>query len=157
MRYKAVKPHLSQLRELDHTKTQGRHCSKVQRLVTSEPKQYCHQQYTSMPQSPRQNHVLSLLLASFFCIRLGQKTARIKHAKTTMASSNTEFLCSCNQILRTTNDVDVHDKSWLALGHDKRCRYPGCTTISPQTSNAKRHWRTHLPDRLGKYFCSNAM
>jgi hypothetical protein len=85
---------------------------------------------------------------------LGGKTARIKHAKTTMASSDTGFLCSCNQILETTNDVDVHDKSWLALGHDKRCRYPGCTTISPQTSNAKRHWRTHLPDRLGKYFCS---
>jgi hypothetical protein len=71
-----------------------------------------------------------------------------------MASSDTWFLCSCNQRLETTDDVDVHDKSWLALGHDKRCRYPGCTTISPQTSNAKRHWRTHLPDRLGKYFCS---
>jgi hypothetical protein len=71
-----------------------------------------------------------------------------------MASNDTWFLCFCNQRLETTDDVDVHDKSWLALGHDKRCRYPGCTIISPQTSNAKRHWRTHLPDRLGKYFCS---
>jgi hypothetical protein len=49
--------------------------------------------------------------------------------------------------------VDRHDKSWFDLGHDKQCRYPSCTTISPQTSNAKRHWRTHLPERLGKYFC----
>jgi hypothetical protein len=70
-----------------------------------------------------------------------------------MPSNDTVFICSCNQILETTDDVDRHDKSWFDLGHNKQCRYPGCTTISPQTSNAKRHWRTHLPDRLGKYFC----
>jgi hypothetical protein len=71
-----------------------------------------------------------------------------------MPSHVTWFICSCDKRLETTDDVNAHDMAWLALGHDKRCQYPGCTTISPQTSNAKRHWRTHLPDRLGKYFCS---
>jgi hypothetical protein len=70
-----------------------------------------------------------------------------------MPSNDTVFICSCDERLETTDDVDRHDKSWFDLGHDKHCRYPGCTTISPQTSNAKRHWRTHLPERLGKYFC----
>jgi hypothetical protein len=70
-----------------------------------------------------------------------------------MPSNDTVFICSCDERLETTDDVDRHDKSWFDLGHDKQCRYPGCTTISPQTSNAKRHWRTHLPERLGKYFC----
>jgi hypothetical protein len=70
-----------------------------------------------------------------------------------MPSNDTVFICSCDERLETTDDVDRHDKSWFDLGHDKQCRYPGCTTISPQTSNAKRHWRTHLPKRLGKYFC----
>jgi hypothetical protein len=70
-----------------------------------------------------------------------------------MPSNDHMFTCSCQEELRTRGDVDRHDKRWFELGHDKQCRYPGCQTISPQTSNAKRHWRTHLPERLGKYFC----
>jgi hypothetical protein len=71
-----------------------------------------------------------------------------------MASSDTFFLCTCNERLKTTDDVDAHDKSWLALGHNMQCQFPGCMKPFTQTSNAKRHWRTHLPERLGKYFCS---
>lgn len=70
-----------------------------------------------------------------------------------MPSNDTGFICSCNTRIETKEDVDAHDKSWFDLGHDRQCRYPGCKTVSPQTSNAKRHLRIHFPDHLRFYFC----
>jgi hypothetical protein len=65
-------------------------------------------------------------------------------------------VCSCQEHLKTTEDVIEHlrgDKNWSNDGHGRQCQFPGCKTISPQTYNAKRHWKTHLPKRLRNYFC----
>lgn len=70
-----------------------------------------------------------------------------------MSSNSEVFTCSCQEKLSTTEDVDRHDKNWLDLGHSKQCQFLGCNKSSPQTSNAKRHWRTHLPEHLRKYPC----
>ena len=73
-----------------------------------------------------------------------------------MSPNEEVFVCSCQEHLKTTEDVEGHlrgDKNWSNDGHGRQCRFPGCKTISPQTSNAKRHWKTHLPKRLRNYFC----
>jgi hypothetical protein len=71
-----------------------------------------------------------------------------------MSSSNEAFVCSCRETLRTTDDVSRHELEWFDHGHNKQCQHPGCERLSPQTSNAKRHWRTHLPANLRRHFCS---
>jgi hypothetical protein len=70
-----------------------------------------------------------------------------------MAPSHKPFICSCQEELRNKDDVDRHDKKWFELGHTKRCQFKDCDKVSPQTYNAKRHWKTHLPAELGKHFC----
>jgi hypothetical protein len=73
-----------------------------------------------------------------------------------MSPNEEVFVCSCQEHLKSTEDVNEHlrgDKNWSNDGHGRQCRFPGCKTILPQTSNAKRHWKTHLPKRLRNYFC----
>ncbi|KAM0692023.1 hypothetical protein Q7P36_008224 [Cladosporium allicinum] len=73
-----------------------------------------------------------------------------------MSPNEEGVVCSCQEHLKTTEDVIEHlrsDKNWSNDGHGRQCQFPGCKTISPQTSNAKRHWKTHLPKRLRNYFC----
>jgi hypothetical protein len=145
MRYQAVDSHLSRFLASDSS-LQKLDIAAAARPITPGPKQCCDSQLISVP-------TVSSLEASLVAPdRVGIQPASSTR-QTTMPSNDTVFICSCNERLETTDDVDLHDLSWFGLGHDKQCRYPGCTTISPQTSNAKRHWRTHLPDRLGKYFC----
>jgi hypothetical protein len=70
-----------------------------------------------------------------------------------MEPTDKPFVCSCQEELRTRDDVDRHDRKWFELGHTKRCQFKDCDKVSPQTYNAKRHWKTHLPAELGRYFC----
>jgi hypothetical protein len=70
-----------------------------------------------------------------------------------MAPTGKHFVCSCQEELWNEDDVDRHDKNWFKLGHTKQCQFKDCDKVSPQTYNAKRHWRTHLPAELGKHFC----
>jgi hypothetical protein len=70
-----------------------------------------------------------------------------------MSFNGKVFICSCRQELRNKDDVDRHDKKWFDLGHTKQCQFPDCDKVSPQTFNAKRHWKTHLPAELRKHFC----
>jgi hypothetical protein len=70
-----------------------------------------------------------------------------------MAPTDKPFVCSCQEELRNRDDVDRHDKKWFELGHTKRCQFTDCDKVSPQTYNAKRHWKTHLPAELGRHFC----
>ena len=71
----------------------------------------------------------------------------------TMPLDSNMFVCSCQAMILDKDGVSAHDEGWFKLGHSLDCQYPGCGKLSPQTSNAKRHWRTHLPDRLRKHFC----
>jgi len=64
-------------------------------------------------------------------------------------------VCSCRDELKTKDDVDKHEvQEYWSKRHGKQCQFPGCKDTIRQTSNAKRHWRTHLPERLGRYFCT---
>jgi len=70
-----------------------------------------------------------------------------------MPSTEEVFVCSCLNELKTMEDVDRHEKDWLKLGHHKQCPFPDCGKVSPQVSNAKRHWKIHLPAEMRTYYC----
>ena len=72
-----------------------------------------------------------------------------------MSPNDEVFVCSCRDELKTKDDVDKHEfQEYWSQRHGKQCDFPGCKDTIRQTSNAKRHWRTHLPERLGRYFCT---
>jgi hypothetical protein len=76
--------------------------------------------------------------------------------KSAMPFTDEAFECSCGERLRDKDDVDRHNMRWPELGHSLQCQHPGCGQKSSQTFNAKRHWKTHLPESLSKlsnYFC----
>jgi hypothetical protein len=71
-----------------------------------------------------------------------------------MSPNDEVFVCSCRDELKSKDDVDKHEaQEYWSQRHGKQCDFPGCKDTIRQTSNAKRHWRTHLPERLGRYFC----
>jgi hypothetical protein len=126
--------------------------------IASEPKQLFHKRHISIPSSQRQKRFF--WTRQEFPLSATDRVARQPASSTRkqiMASNNEVFVCSCGEELKTKDDVDRHEihKNWKR-GHDKelKCQFPDCETISPQTSNAKRHWRSkHVPARLGHYFC----
>lgn len=51
------------------------------------------------------------------------------------------YLCSCNKILKTAQDVEEHKKSWKNKhGHGKRCPDAACGRHFPNVYNTKRHF-----------------
>jgi hypothetical protein len=72
-----------------------------------------------------------------------------------MSPNDEVFVCSCRDEIKSKDDVDKHEvQEYWSKRHGKQCQFPGCKDTIRQTSNAKRHWRTHLPERLGHYFCT---
>jgi hypothetical protein len=127
--------------------------------IASEPKQLFHKRHISIPSSQRQKRFF--WTRQEFPLSAPDRVARQPASSTRkqiMASNNEVFVCSCGEELKTKDDVDRQEihKNWKR-GHGKqlKCQFPDCETISPQTSNAKRHWRSkHVPARLGHYFCT---